>query len=248
MKKVRLKAAGISDIGVCKRKNEDSLTYRISVENNQTAGIFAVADGVGGLAKGDIASRTAISGINQWWEQVFRGNRQDKKLLVHSLLQKLGELNHEIIDLSERYEERMATTLSVLLLHEDDFIVAHVGDSRIYRVRGRIQAGITQITKDHSCYVERQVDGRTVKKSVLTQWLGNKERFQYYSDLSQIKKNDIFIICSDGIYKRVSQEQILKIAKSCKHDMKLLCKTLIDTAILNGETDNISAIAVKVQS
>jgi len=246
MKKRRLVAAGLSDAGIIKKVNQDSFVYKVVDTGDCYSGIFAVADGVGGLEKGEIASAVAISNLNKWWEHEFKSHYQDQPYLVKSLITMLKTANLEIIRIGQTEGVKMGTTMSVLFIHMNQAIIVHVGDSRIYKASGLFSPKILQLTQDHSCFINREVNGRLVRKNVLTDCLGNKEEFKYFSFMEPIGKNESYIVCSDGIYKTMDDKEILKIIRSARNDMQLICGCLTDKVKSNGETDNISVIAVHV--
>jgi len=246
MKKRRLDAAGLSDAGIVKEINQDSFVYKVVDTGDYYAGIFAVADGVGGLEKGEIASAVAISNLNKWWEHEFKSHYQDQAYLVKSLITMLKTANLEIIRIGQTEGIKMGTTMSVLFIHMDQAIIVHVGDSRIYKASGLISPKIMLLTQDHTCFINREVGGRMVRKNVLTDCLGIREEFKYFSSMEPIGKNENYIVCSDGIYKTMEDKEILRIIRSAKNDMQQICGCLADKVKSNGETDNISVIAVHV--
>ena len=201
-----------------------------------------MADGVGGLDAGEVASAIAISNINKWWEQDFKSNIEEPNHIINSLISTLKRSNEEILQYSLLNCIRAATTLSVLLIYKNDYFIVHTGDSRIYKIASKIQC----LTKDHCCYVDKLVNGIAYRKSVLTACLGAKEDLNYFCASGEISKNDIFMICSDGIYKTITDKEILKLIKKNKGDLKLSCETLINEAKLRGETDNITSIVCRI--
>jgi protein phosphatase len=175
MKNPKIEVFGITDAGTVKEINEDSFVYKVVNIGENMAGIFAVADGVGGLQKGDIASATAISILNKWWEEVFKNNYKDRDYLVKSLIRIPEIINTELLDMINKDGIKMATTLSVMLIYKKEAFVVNVGDSRIYKVqKGLFKPSIRQLTQDHSTFVNREVDGKIFRKSVLTECLWNK--------------------------------------------------------------------------
>lgn len=247
MKKYKFQVAGISDVGTVKKVNEDGFVYKVIDAGEHFSGIFAVADGVGGLEKGDVASSIAISNINKWWENEFKKYYNDRENLVKSLITTLNITNKELITFATNQSIRMATTLSVLFIHKDDGIIVHIGDSRIYKSNpGTFSTKIEQLTQDHSCYVNKSINGRIVKKSVLTECLGNKDIINHFCVMNPVKKGDIYILGSDGIYKTMTEAKLAEVVKRNKSNMQELCENLVDTVKTNGEKDNISVIAIKV--
>jgi len=246
MKKLKLEVAGLSDAGIVKEINQDSFVYKVVDTGEYYAGIFAIADGVGGLEKGELASAVAVSNLNKWWEHEFKNHYQDQPYLVRSLITMLKTANLEIIRMGQTEGIKMATTMSILFIHMDQAIIIHVGDSRIYKVTGLFSPKIRQLTQDHSVFINREINGRTVRKSVLTDCLGNKEEFKYFSSMEPVSKNEIYFLCSDGIYKTMEDKDILTVIRGSKNDCLQICRSLMDKVKDNGETDNISIITVRV--
>jgi|LSQX01.2.fsa_nt_gb protein phosphatase len=246
MKKLRIEVSGITDVGIEKKVNEDSFFYKVVDAGTCYAGIFAVADGVGGLEKGEVASRKAISDINKWWENDFKNNFNNKEYLIQSLISTINETNLELISIARNNSIRTATTIVVLIIWNNNWLVLNVGDSRVYRINGLFSNKINQLTQDHSCMINKEIDGRIIRKNVLTECIGNRERINHYCNLDTIKRNDIFIICSDGIYKTITDRELADITKTNKDSMDRLCNSLVETAKQKGESDNISVIAVRL--
>ncbi len=246
MKRLNFEAFGISDVGIDKQVNQDSFVYKVVETGDFCCGIFAVADGVGGLEKGEVASSIAISCINKWWENDFKSNVSDLDFLIKSLIQTIKDANDQIKKLADAKSIKMATTLSVLFLYKDSYFIINVGDSRIYKISNFFSGRITQLTQDHSQIIEKTYNGQLVRKSVLTQCLGNKDSFEYFCTTEKLKKNDYFMLCSDGIYKTQPSEVVLKILRENIKNISKICSGLIDNAKVNNEKDNISVIVVRI--
>lgn len=246
MKKLNFEVFGITDVGIKKEINQDSFVYKVVEAGDFCCGIFAVADGVGGLEKGEVASSIAISCINKWWENDFKNNFDNYEFLVSSLIQAVREANNQIIKFAESKSIKMATTLSAMFLYKDSYFIIHIGDSRIYKLSNSFGSKIVQLTEDHSTMVDKLYNGQMIKRSVLTRYLGNKQQMEYSCYSEKIKKNDFFLLCSDGIYKTQSNENIFKVFKENIKDINQICTSLVNNAKNNNEKDNISAIVIKI--
>lgn len=238
---------GISDAGAVRTINEDSFVYKVEAAGDDRVGVFAVADGIGGLDQGEVASSIAISNINRWWDYTFKAHYNEPSYLLYSLVENFRETNNDLLGRVGMENSKMGTTMSVLVIYRGQYFIVHVGDSRIYRIRNSLLGTrIQQLTKDHSTTVNREKGGRMIAKSVLTNALGNKQQFEYYTEMEQIRRQDMFLLCSDGVFKTQSQDAINRIANQYKNDLEGFCHTLVRQAIDNGETDNITAIALKI--
>lgn len=246
MKLLKMEAAGVTDEGTVKKINEDGFFYKIVDTGVSYAGVFAVADGVGGGIKGEVASAEAIAQVNKWWEEDFKRNFNDETQIIHSLIFTFQQINKQLLHLSENSPYKIATTLSVLVLYQNQYLIVHTGDSRIYKYGGLLTGKLVQLTQDQSCFVNKFMNGRILKKSVLTECLGYKTSCNHFCTSGEIGKNDLFFLCSDGIYKTIPDTRIREIIHTDKADLKAMCRSFIDCAEQNGETDNITAVAVKI--
>ncbi len=249
MKKIKFEVAGISDVGIAKEINEDSLIYKVADRGTGFAGIFAIADGVGNLQKGELASSITVTEIIQWWEQDFMNNSEDLEYLKQTLYAAVETANHKLVDLEFTNHLKTASTLSVLFLYDDNCVIYNVGDSRIYRyTHGLMKSKMEQLTKDHSREIEKEVNGARIKKNVLTEYIGKKTRLSILQKEQRVAIGDIYIVCSDGIYKTMSNDSIGDIIRKYRNDMVKICSELVSHAKKNLETDNISVIAVKIKA
>jgi protein phosphatase len=243
--------AGASDIGRKRKSNQDSISL---VHKHH---FFAVADGMGGHNGGDIASQTAVRVIPEFLD---KNRNQDPQLLMKNMIQ---EINQVILDKAAEVPELhgMGTTMSAILFHGQTLVIGNVGDSRVYMVNNE---NIFQLTRDHSFVQEKLNMGiytreEAVKdphKNVLVRSVGfeaeiNVDVFHY-----RICKNDIFMICSDGLHGAVSDSDVLHIIKknivdpaTCLlKDVENAVKALIQQANDNGGHDNISVIVAVAQA
>lgn len=246
MKQLKYEAFGATDVGIQKKVNEDSFVYRIAEANGFPCGIFAIADGVGGLANGEVASSVAISYINKWWENDLKSYFSNLDYLIKSLIETVKITNSKIRKLSNAKSIKMATTICILFLYKDTYFVFNVGDSRIYKINSLFRVKTEQLTLDHSQTIDKVQNGRIVRKSVLTQYLGSNDDFEYYCTTAKLKKNDYFMLCSDGIYKTQTDDAIGGIFKKNLNEISKIGSDLIEHAKANKENDNISIIVVKI--
>jgi PP2C phosphatase family len=245
---IKLKGIGYSDKGAVKSKNEDAYLFRIKNSDNLTCGLFAVSDGVGGWKNGDVASSYIMSELDKWWNGTFY-NGSDKSnimFLLSSLENLICEANLALIKYGKGQNERCGATLSILFIYDSMGYVFHIGDSRIYHMsKKRIKYAFDQVTEDHSKIVERQTINGIVKKSYLTECIGARENVNIFHTEFKVFQNDIYMLCSDGIYKHQSDNEIAKIL-SKKFFHENICRQLADKAIINGETDNVTAVVVRL--
>lgn len=244
---IKLKGNGYSDKGTVKSKNEDAFLFRIKNSENLTCGIFAVSDGVGGLKNGDVASSYIMTELGKWWKGIFDdNNKPDIIYLLRTLENVIHETNISLIKYGKGQNGKCGATLSILFIYNSMGYVFHTGDSRIYRMSKKlIGYNFKQITEDHSKEVEKTTLQGIVKKSYLTECIGGKENFKIFYTEFEILKNDIYMLCSDGIYKHQSNNEMARILGK-KNLFDSICKQLAVNAIDNGETDNVTAVAVRL--
>lgn len=239
-----LNGYGISDIGRVKQVNQDAIYYNITPDGS--AGIFAVADGVGGLKFGEVASAKAAQHIEKWWQNfLLCGFGCDNEKTTDSLSELIFGINSDICSFNEQNQTQSATTLSLLVLYGGLYYFAHVGDSRIYAYAAA-ERKVYQITTDHSKDIIKERNGHQYVQSALTDGLGHKRSIK--CDLCFGALNSAvngFLVCSDGVYKRQNDLRIAEIISS-SGDAKAICENLINGAKQAGESDNITAAYVKI--
>ena len=241
-----------TDKGLRRSSNEDSHCERSDI------GLFVVADGMGGHVAGEVASREAVDAIqafitdtasadkNRTWPFPFEPTLS---LEANRLKAAFRLANRKIASaIADSSELRgMATTASALLAGASSACVAHVGDSRIYRLRG---GQLNQLTHDHS-WVEEQVRAGTMSASaarqhpwrnVVTRALSGGEDPEV--DLTEVEPQpgDRYLICSDGLFSVVGDPQIAEILGDTKRSLQEICTALIGAANAGGGPDNITAL------
>lgn len=247
MKRIEYDVEGITDIGNSKKVNQDNYVYKVGEIEGEVTGIFAVADGVGGLKNGEIASAIAISMLNVWWDSEYRKVCDNKEYIGKSLEQLFNNINHKLIEEGEKLNDKMGTTLSVMVINKNEVIICHIGDSRIYRLRKKLLGySLEKLTTDHSKEIRYEVNNEIVVKSFLTQCLGVKPTIVSDISFNEINNKDKYIVCSDGIYKEQNDKTIKDIIVDSSHAIDM-CSELINNAKRLGETDNITVIGIEIK-
>jgi len=221
-----------------------------------------VADGMGGHAAGEVASGTAVSVISEYIKRNMI-NPEDMNPddtdpgidpVVDLLEQSVLEANAAIVKLSENNPDMagMGTTVSALLVRYDQACIAHVGDSRIYRLRS---GAFDLLTTDHS-WVNEQVLHNVITpeearnhrwRNVITRALGNKLDLAVDSLVINLHPGDTYLICSDGLSGMVMDNTMHEVLTAHGDDLAGAAQELIDKANDAGGTDNITLILVHVQ-
>lgn len=235
-----------SDKGLRRSNNEDACFVLLPDK------VYVVADGVGGGNAGEIASRTAVSEIANYILEHPIANTTNKYAVVNYLQSCLDEANSKIFRMANTYEENtgMATTVVIAYVAFGKVFITNVGDSRAYLYR---KGQLVQLTEDHT-YVNTLVKAGVLskeqaefddRKNVITKALGAEPTVEPDFFQLEIMKDDIFIICTDGLYDEVEDQEIIKVLSN-KQSMSDVCSELIDRANKNGGRDNITVISLKV--
>ncbi len=240
---LRVAGHGVTDVGKVRSKNEDSLL----ILDRQL--VYCVADGMGGMSGGEIASQKVIQCIN---EQIGRLDASvplnDKILSIH---QAVIQANEWILGWSKKNATQGAGTTLVLLVLSSEYPwavnILHAGDSRAYRYRG---GQLQQITADHS--IEEAVGNNSGQplpsqfKGLITNAVGLKKSLALELTHAEQMAGDIWLLCSDGLSNMLSDEAIASIlASDGDADVNALAQRLVDKANAAGGKDNISVVIVK---
>jgi protein phosphatase len=253
---MEITAAGETNVGIKRSRNEDNL-LQMPEEN-----LFTVADGMGGHSSGEVASQIAVEGIANF----FKATRQDEDITwpykmdknrsyeENRFIMSVKLANLRIFEASKR-EARyrgMGTTIAGMNFVGGEALVAHVGDSRVYRVR---DGQLTQLTEDHSLlndYIKAKKltpdeIANFPHKNVIVRALGMKETVLVDLSRYPLQAGDIFVSCSDGLNGMVTDEELLATINTTP-DLNQAVNTLIDKANAAGGVDNITVIIVKIDS
>lgn len=241
-----IKAYGKSDIGIAREMNQDY--YYISDDKNEIK-LYILADGMGGYKGGEIASQLAVTSARNYIENNFKETPKDKSSLIQLIGSSVEYANMVVYEKAKENSELegMGTTLEICLIYNNKAYIAHIGDSRIYRIRKEF---MRKITKDHS-YVQKLVEDGTItkeeaathpKKNMLMKALGCNAFVEPDVTIKGFLKGDTLIICSDGLTNMVNQEEIYNIATS---KFEYAPNELIEKANKNGGYDNITVIIIR---
>jgi len=235
-----------TDVGRVRSDNQDSIyTHKFS----EFSGLFIVADGMGGYEGGALASSKAIEEISDYIKSQDTTSMADDE--IKEVLQvAVINANRSIYDLSvkNKHLSGMGTTLVISLVTNNKLYTASVGDSRGYIYSS---GKLTQITKDHSLVANLVSRGLISteearvhpQKNVITRAVGSEENVVADTFVTDLKADDIVLICSDGLHTMVCDDEITKILISTENDT---AQKLIALANENGGKDNISVITVKI--
>ena len=242
-----MKAFAKSDIGKAREMNQDSFYM---APNDSDLKLYILADGMGGYQGGEVASKLAVQAARNYIESNFEGIPKERDEILNLIKSAVEYANMVVYERAKEDKEleSMGTTLEICLIYNNKAYIGHVGDSRIYRLRGIF---IRKLTTDHS-YVEKLIKDGTItkeeaanhpKKNMLTKALGCSVFVEPDVAVRGFIKDDIILICSDGLTNMVDEDKIYDIIKE---DIENATSRLIDKANENGGIDNITAIIIKM--
>ena len=243
-----MKAVGMRDIGKCRKNNEDA--YYISAGEDPAENLYLVADGMGGCTAGEVASNSAIEAfLAHFWKEMKHATKEDKLVMMTGAM---AAAIQEVYNKSNSAREfaDMGTTIVAAAIREDKVYVAHVGDSRAYLFRKR---EMIPLTTDHSYVMELVKMGNITKeeaathpkRNVITRAIGIRNAVETDTAIHPLKKNDILVLCSDGLCGMLKDEEMAKILKK-RTDLERKAELLIAEANKKGGFDNISLILVQI--
>jgi len=243
-----------TDPGKVRSHNEDF------VAQEHETGVVLLADGMGGYNAGEVASgmaaRIVVEGLSDTWRALTRNNRvvpESAGVAGKSIQEQVERANRAIFEKaqSEPQCEGMGTTLVVGLFYDNQLTVGHIGDSRMYRLRGE---SFEQITKDHS-FLQEQVDSgllskedarKSRNKNLLTRALGIDPKVEAEINSFDVLPGDVFLLCSDGLNDMVEDEEVRLTLLTLQTNLALAGDQLVMAANDNGGRDNISVVLIKV--
>jgi PPM family protein phosphatase len=248
-----LQTASLTDPGLVRSHNEDCVEVRAGI------GIVVLADGMGGYQAGEVASGMATEQISQGLSMAWtlarpeRLSRQQSRALAEKLIRdEIAKANHAVYTMAQGKPEcaGMGTTLVMGLFHDNMLTVAHIGDSRMYRLRGDV---LDQITKDHSL-LQEQIDNGLLSKeearysqnrNLVTRALGIDASVEPSVATHDVIPGDVYLLCSDGLNDMIDDEEIRLTLITLSANPRLTVEQLVQAANDSGGRDNTSVIFVR---
>ncbi|MBR2787107.1 MAG: Stp1/IreP family PP2C-type Ser/Thr phosphatase [Clostridia bacterium] len=240
-----MKAFAKSDIGKVRDMNQDS--FYISNQNDEVQ-LYIVADGMGGYKGGEIASKMAVEASKNYIINNFNSIEHNRDNISNLIKNAIEYANFAIFQKAKEIPEleNMGTTIDICLINLNKIYIGHVGDSRVYRKRKDF---FRKLTTDHS-YVQKLVSDGTItkeeaynhpKKNMLIKALGCSSLVEPDVTVKGWLKDDIILMCSDGLTNMLKDEEIEKIIEENPSEA---CNRLIYEANRNGGLDNITAVII----
>jgi serine/threonine protein phosphatase PrpC len=232
-------SADRTHVGMVRKINEDACLALPEM------GLWAVADGMGGHEAGEVASQMIIDALRQVPAEL------PWDAFIAAVQEHLREVNERLREESnQRYQQRtIGSTVAVLLARDDQCACLWAGDSRIYRLR---QGQLQQLTRDHS-HVQELVDQGLIDPdqahdhplgNVITRAVGSAEELEIDVRTLPLQANDVFLLCSDGLNKTVTDAEIARLLST--PDNHEAVQALIHLALVRGASDNVTIIVVRV--
>jgi len=252
---IPVQVAGETDVGQKRNHNEDTFSI------NESECLFVVCDGMGGHASGEVASQMAVETIKTFfkdtrddpevtWPYKMDRSRQYEENRLTTAIKFANVRIFEAAKKEPKYHG-MGTTITALYFIEDGMYRAHVGDSRIYRLR---EDEYEQISEDHSLlndYIKmKKLTPEEIAnfphKNVIVRALGMKESVKVDVIMEKPRSGDIYLMCSDGLSDEVTDQRMKEILLAHGADVQSSCHALIEEANRNGGHDNITVVLVRV--
>jgi len=230
----------ISNVGKVRKHNEDSMLERSEI------GLWVVADGMGGHAKGDMASQMIVESL----KKIHEGTNLPR--FIDDIEDRVIKVNKKLVEKARESAKKVTigSTVVILLTYDKYCVYIWAGDSRLYRLRNK---KLQQITTDHS-QVEQYVEQGLISReealghphgNMITRAVGATEELFLDMDIQEMARGDRYMLCSDGLTKHISDAEIQEFlgngnAEEC-------CTTLINTVLSRGATDNVTTIVVDIE-
>lgn len=252
------KIAMHTDIGPEKSSNQDSMCAKEAYTPEGTVLLTAVCDGMGGLEKGEVASKAVVEALAEWFEKklpYLLAMPDRKKEITDSLDILIKDCNKGILAYGVQNHIQLGTTVTAMLfLPDNSYIICHVGDTRAYRIN---EDGANILTEDQTL-VQRELRlGRITKEqalkdprgNVLLQCVGASKYVQPVFIYGNAVSNLCYLLCSDGFRHEITRREIGDVFAPAANVNEVVMKrnivSLVDKNIACGETDNISAMLIR---
>ncbi len=241
-------------VGLLRDHNEDAVASDLSI------GLLLLADGMGGYKAGEVASEIAVlmiaAEITDAMQHPARYSQASARRLAESqmMIDAVEKTNTTIYQISQNEPQcaGMGTTLVAAIFTDNQLVVGHIGDSRLYRLR---DAKLAQLTEDHSL-IQEQINAGLIsqeqaevstKKNLVTRALGVDEAVELELNVFEVAVGDVYLLCSDGLSDLVKDAEIAKTLVDAGDNITAAASKLIDIANDNGGSDNISVVIARVK-
>ncbi|MGK0298091.1 MAG: serine/threonine protein phosphatase PrpC [Gammaproteobacteria bacterium] len=238
--KISWTSHAITNVGKVRKHNEDAVLARPEI------GLWVVADGMGGHAKGDVASQMIVESLKKIHEGTSLTN------FINDIEDRITNVNKKLVDIARESKKRITIGSTVVMMHTYDKYCVYIwaGDSRLYRLRDKKS---TQITTDHS-QVEQYVEQGLISReealvhphgNMITRAVGATDELFLDMDIQEVQKGDRYMLCSDGLTKHTTDPEIEEfLAKGTAEEC---CTFFIDITLERGAGDNVTCIVIDIE-
>lgn len=249
-------ATANTDIGISKKINQDSLLIKhVSTDKGEVL-LAIICDGMGGLSNGELASATVIRAFSKWFDEElpYELVNVDMQVIAGKWSLLLKDLNVNILDYGKSIKQNLGTTFSGMLFIGNQYLIVHVGDTRVYE----IDSHMNQLTEDHT-FIQREISRGTLtpeqaktdkRRNMLLQCVGASKTVDPQI-IHGTTKRCSYMICSDGFRHEISEDEMFETLSFSnlfnKDEMENNIKYLIEQVKSRGEKDNISVILIKAE-
>lgn len=259
-----LRVAAHTDIGPRKKSNQDSCCALVAQTPYGETALLSVCDGVGGLSSGELASASVIAWFERWFEtdypRLLAAHGSDVGALFDAIQPSweagLYQMNDALRNYGREVDAQLGTTCSVVLLLQGSYLIAHVGDTRVYRFsNGRMDI----LTIDQTWVAQEVARGNIPpekarthpKRNVILQSVGTQSELQPVFSRGGYEMGDAFMVCCDGFRNELFDDELVEafahLQQAGEHEIEQACAGLIQLDLQRGERDNITAVALSVQ-
>lgn len=245
-----------TDVGIKKKTNQDSLLIQRALVNEEQMVLAVVCDGMGGLAKGEVASATVVKAFAQWFREELPALLERNQLrtdLHKSWMSLLNSVHQKIYSYGKRNGIQLGTTATAMLFGQEDYYIAHIGDSRAYEIRSQV----AQLTADQTLVAREVSRGKLTqeqakvdkRRSVLLQCIGASEgiRPEFYT--GKIQADAVYLLCSDGFRHELDEKEMMEAFQpkvlGDEGALEQRGREAAKKVMSRGEKDNISVILVR---
>lgn len=254
---MRYFGTAVTDAGIRKRTNQDSVCLKVAdTKRNGQVAMCALCDGMGGWSKGELASATVIRSFARWFDEQLPCRLQDAYTwhkLSDEWKQMIQEENSKLMEYGKQIQANIGTTFSALLIIEEKYMIAHVGDCRIYRLDDMLE----QLTEDQTEAQRKVQEGNLTQaeakwdpgQHLLLQCVGGSTGVEPTIRFGNVRPDSAFLLCSDGFRHVLEEEEIYCMFQpdvlTDIDTMNRKSRQMIDTVKNRNETDNISVALIK---
>ena len=253
---MRFIATADTDIGISKDTNQDSVLIKHAIANGEEVLMAVVCDGMGGLAKGELASATVVRAFDEWFnnELPYELEYLDMQVIGAKWTLLLKDLNLKILEFGQSIRTDLGTTFTGMLFIGDQYVIVHVGDSRAYH----LGTSLIQLTTDQT-FIAREIARGTMtleqaktdkRRNMLLQCVGASRTVEPQVLYGTVEKG-AYMLCSDGFRHEVTEDEIYESLNPVnlmnQKAMHSNAKYLIEKVKSRQERDNISVVLIKAE-